>query len=92
MRSILRKIRQWIIEHQDDMVLLVGVILISLLSFAIGFLVAKNQEKKPLKIEYKAMHGLAYYQKNYKQNSFPPLLNYFVIKKDQVFSERPDLI
>ena len=92
MESIFKKIRQWITGHQDDIVLLVGVILISLFSFSIGFLVAKNQEKKPLKIEYKAMYRLVHYQKNYKQNSFSPFLNYFIIKKEQVFSERPDWI
>ena len=76
MRSIFKKIKQSIIEHQDNIVLLVGVILISLLSFAIGFLVAKHQEKKPLKIEYKTMYGLVHYPKNYKQNSFP--LSYLI--------------
>jgi len=92
MESIFRKIRQWITGHQDDIVLLVGVILISLLSFAIGFLVAKNQEKKPLKIEYKTMYELVYYQKNYKQNNFSPSCNCLVIDKERIFSERPDLI
>jgi len=38
-------------EHLDDIILLVGVILISLLSFAVGFIVAKQQEKEPLRIE-----------------------------------------
>jgi hypothetical protein len=48
---MLEKVKVFIKEHLDDIVLLVGVILISLLSFAIGFIVAKQQEKEPLKIE-----------------------------------------
>ncbi|MBD3208318.1 MAG: hypothetical protein GF370_02615 [Candidatus Nealsonbacteria bacterium] len=38
-------------EHQLDIVLAVGVILISLLSFALGFIIAKTQEKESIKIE-----------------------------------------
>jgi len=47
------KIKVFIKEHLDDIVLLVGVILISLLSFAIGFIIAKQQEKEPIKIEFR---------------------------------------
>jgi hypothetical protein len=50
MKSILAKIKQWTIIHQSDIILLIGVILISLLSFAMGYIVAKEQEKEPLKI------------------------------------------
>jgi len=52
------KIKVFIKEHLDDIVLLVGVILISLLSFAVGFIFAKQQEKEPLKIEkiYESSH------------------------------------
>jgi len=52
------KIKEFVKSHLDDIILLIGVILISLLSFAAGFIVAKQQEKEPLKIEYK------YEQKN----------------------------
>jgi hypothetical protein len=38
-------------SYQSDIILVVGVILISLLSFAMGFIVAKQQEKTPLLIE-----------------------------------------
>ena len=38
-------------KHQGDIILVVGVILISLLSFAIGYIVAKEQEKEPLIIK-----------------------------------------
>jgi archaellum biogenesis protein FlaJ (TadC family) len=51
MKSIFKQIKQLIINHQDDIILLIGVILISLLSFAIGYIVAKEREKEPLKIE-----------------------------------------
>jgi len=48
-----QKIIQFLKEYQDEIVLLVGVILISLLSFAVGFIVAKHQEKEPIKIEFR---------------------------------------
>lgn len=48
-----QKLTQFLKEHQDDIVLLVGVILISLLSFAVGFITAKNEAKEPLRIELK---------------------------------------
>ncbi|MDP3990852.1 MAG: hypothetical protein Q8P63_00965 [Candidatus Nealsonbacteria bacterium] len=37
--------------HQADIVLVIGVILISLLSFALGYITAKTQEKQPIKFE-----------------------------------------
>jgi len=51
MESRFEQIKQWIIKYQADIILVIGVILISLLSFAIGYIVAKQQEKKPIKIE-----------------------------------------
>lgn len=51
MKSIFEKIKQWAIEHQSDIILVIGVILISLLSFAMGYIVAKQQEKEPIRIE-----------------------------------------
>ncbi len=44
-------IKEFIKEHQEDIVLVVGVILISLLSFAMGYIVAKQQEKELLRFE-----------------------------------------
>ena len=41
----------WVKVHQNDIVLVIGVILISLLSFAMGYIVAKTQGKEPIKIE-----------------------------------------
>ena len=37
-------------KHQADIILVIGVFLISLLSFALGYIMAK-QEKEPLKFE-----------------------------------------
>jgi len=48
---MLSKIKQFVKEHQGDIILVVGVILISLLSFAMGYIVAKQQEKEPIVIE-----------------------------------------
>ena len=62
MKSIIKEIKQWTIAHQHDIILLIGVILISLLSFAIGYIVAKEQEKEPIKIEY--------YEKNSATHSY----------------------
>jgi hypothetical protein len=48
---MLSKLSQFVKDHQNDIILLIGVILISLLSFAVGYIVAKQQEKEPIKIE-----------------------------------------
>ena len=45
------KARAFIDQHLDDIILLIGVILISLLSFAAGFIAAKQLEKEPIRIE-----------------------------------------
>jgi len=45
------QIKQWIIKYQADIILVIGVILISLLSFAMGYIAAKMQEKEPIKFE-----------------------------------------
>jgi hypothetical protein len=50
---MLTKIIQYVKEHQADIILVIGVILISLLSFTIGYIVAKQQEKEPIKIEFR---------------------------------------
>ena len=50
---MLTKLIQFVKDHQGDIILVIGVILISLLSFAVGFVVAKQQEKEPIKIEFR---------------------------------------
>ena len=52
-KRVFEQVKQWIIEHQSDVVLLIGVVLISLLSFATGYIVAKQQEKEPIRIEFR---------------------------------------
>lgn len=48
---MLSKFVEFVKKYQADIILVIGVILISLLSFAIGYIVAKQQEKEPIKIE-----------------------------------------
>jgi hypothetical protein len=48
---MLTKIKQFVKTYQTDIILVIGVILISLLSFAMGYIVAKQQEKENLKFE-----------------------------------------
>lgn len=47
----LSKIIDFLKKHQADIILLIGVILISLLSFAVGYIVTKQQEKIPIRFE-----------------------------------------
>ena len=47
------KARAFIDTHLDDIILVVGVILISLLSFAAGYITAHQQGKEPLQFEEK---------------------------------------
>ena len=53
MRELLSKISNGVKIYQSDIILVIGVILISLLSFAMGYIVAKQQEKEPIRIEYR---------------------------------------
>jgi hypothetical protein len=48
---MLSEVKQFVKIHQTDIILVIGVILVSLLSFAMGYIVAKEQEKEPIKIE-----------------------------------------
>jgi len=43
--------KEFVKANQKDIVLVLGVILISLISFATGYLVAKDQLKGPLQVE-----------------------------------------
>jgi hypothetical protein len=49
-----KKIKEFIKEHWEEIILVIGVILISLLSFTIGYIVAKQEEKQPIEIEYES--------------------------------------
>ena len=48
---MLSKFTQFVKRHQEDIILIIGVILISLLSFAAGYIVAEQQEKTPIQFE-----------------------------------------
>ena len=48
---ILTKVKDFVKANSNDIILLIGVILISLLSFAAGYIIAKQQEKEPIKFE-----------------------------------------
>ena len=60
MKKLLSKISNGVKIYQSDIILVIGVILISLLSFAMGYIVAKQQEKEPLRIEYRDTNILMY--------------------------------
>lgn len=49
--NILPKIIEFVKTYQKDIVLVLGVVLISLISFAAGYLVVKEQLKGPVQIE-----------------------------------------
>jgi len=51
LKSTFEKIRQWVIANQDEIILFVAVVLISLLSFALGYITAKIGGKEPLRFE-----------------------------------------
>lgn len=48
--NILSKVIIFVKGHLNDIILVIGVVLISLLSFAMGYILAKQQEKTPLQI------------------------------------------
>jgi len=48
---MLAKFKQFVKQYKGDIILIIGVILISLLSFAMGYIVAKYQEKTPIQFE-----------------------------------------
>ena len=57
------KVRSFIDRYQADIILVIGVILISLLSFAVGYIVAKEQGKESLNFE----HGESSYYRSGNQ-------------------------
>ena len=48
---MLSKIKEFVKNYQADIILVIGVILISLLSFAMGYIVAKTYEKQPIQFQ-----------------------------------------
>ncbi len=50
-QDILTRISNWARRNQGDIILVAGVILISLLSFAAGYIAAEIRSKEPLQFE-----------------------------------------
>jgi len=48
---MLSDIKNIVKNYRNDIILISIVILISLLSFAIGYIIAKHQEKEPIRVE-----------------------------------------
>ncbi len=48
---MLSKITEFVKTYQSDIILAIGVVLISLFSFAVGYLTAREQFKAPIQIE-----------------------------------------
>lgn len=49
--SILSKLVEFVKQYEKDIILVLGVALISLISFAAGYLAAREQLKEPIQIE-----------------------------------------
>lgn len=52
MKSILIKIKWFIKDNKEEIALIIGVFLISLISFGVGYLIAKEEVKEPIEIQY----------------------------------------
>ncbi len=48
---MITKIIQFVKAHQEDVLLFIAVMLVSMFSFSLGFIVAKMEEKEPLQFE-----------------------------------------
>jgi hypothetical protein len=53
---MLARLFKFVKDNQSDIILFLGVILVSLLSFAMGYVFAKYQEKEPVIIESVSLH------------------------------------
>ena len=60
---MLSNFSKFVKNHQEDIILLIGIIFISLFSFAVGYITATYQEEQLLKIEKIE----AYYNENLEQ-------------------------
>jgi hypothetical protein len=50
---MISQIKDFIKKHFSDIILFIIIVLLMMLSFAVGYLIAENQLKEPLQIEYK---------------------------------------
>jgi len=58
--QILAKIIKFVKENKNELILFLTVVLISLLSFSLGYISAKIEEKKPIIINYNEKHPQTY--------------------------------
>lgn len=49
--DMLTKVRPFVKDHLDDIILALMVALVSLFSFALGYLTAQQQKSEPIRIE-----------------------------------------
>jgi Tfp pilus assembly protein PilO len=56
---MLSNIKNFVKDHRDDIILLIVIILISLLSFAVGFILAREKEKESIEIEHGEKNSLS---------------------------------
>ncbi len=51
---MLSKINEFVKAHIDDLIIFIIIVLVALLAFAGGYIVAKYQTKKPIQIQQNA--------------------------------------
>ena len=66
---MLARISLFVKENQRELILLIGVILISSLSFAFGYITAKTEEKNPLEFEEPTTDEKIEHSGTYRDNS-----------------------
>jgi hypothetical protein len=45
------KIKRFVKENKEDILLFIAVVLVSMFSFSLGYIIAKMEEKEPLQFE-----------------------------------------
>ena len=66
---MLSKISHFVKENQKELILLLGVIMISSLSYAFGYVVAKTESREYLEIEEPAMEQIDEITRTHRYNS-----------------------
>lgn len=49
---MLTDVKKIVKRHENDIIILIAVILVSLLSFALGYIIGELEEKEPINIEH----------------------------------------
>ncbi|MGB3988270.1 MAG: hypothetical protein WBK67_01090 [Minisyncoccales bacterium] len=66
---MLSKISHFVKENQKELILLLGVIMISSLSYAFGYVVAKTESREYLEIEEPVMEQIDEITRTHRYNS-----------------------